>query len=503
MLLQALLGSLLASLLWGIDVGNGGDVLRCTSHPVLRGLYVLDYLVHPDGAGVGGELVAVRSWPESRQRLAGILRRLPHLGHSFARFAELVLSDDPRYERLWIPSRTALRDLPTEELRNLPPAGCYQERDGHISFLQAVVREASGPAVRYYYDQSLLAELETAATTHPERALQYSMLLVHEWLWDFFARGQSEELRLVNRFLHSAAADRYGADELWDALHHLGMDEEDLGPRPGTSQTGTRSADALVAGTGFVCALVTGRVSCWGIHAPAADALTGVSHIVASSGWLCYLQAGRLGCVPDRTGTELPSWLRSSPLARRPLRAIAGGGGTLCGQLDDRLACHVNGAVRLSEHPLLAELEAAAAHGSLVCMASATRLFCPGQLDTPLRRLRHLAVHGSLACTIDETGAGCRSWLGHVDHTDWLGEHGAEAALLAPGSTGPCLVRRDMLTCRDQQILGGQEVPVRRATALVSLPAAACVLEAGAVRCFGSNDGGILDVPEVLWPSSR
>jgi hypothetical protein len=60
-----------------------------------------------------------------------------------------------------------------------------------------------------------------------------------------------------------------------------------------------------------------------------------------------------------------------------------------------------------------------------------------------------------------------------------------------------------MLTCRDQQILGGQEVPVRRATALVSLPAAACVLEAGAVRCFGSNDGGILDVPEVLWPSSR
>lgn len=175
----------------GDGVGNGGDVVWCSaSEHMSAGLYSLDFVATLESSDYNRLLVPVKSWEESYRRIWRVMATTisPQLAQDFLNFARGVMSNASS-SRMWIKFKFRLYDIKDENLLFDMPENCRQKH------YQAVIRKKMGGTIIYYYSPSILKRLKK------ESPLQFSFLMVHEFLWDRMT--DSEAIRETNRILHS------------------------------------------------------------------------------------------------------------------------------------------------------------------------------------------------------------------------------------------------------------------------------------------------------------
>ncbi len=191
----------------GGEVGNGGDVIRCSSLPggEPEGLYFLDYLLaRPLDPPQG--LVDEN---DSIDRIVDLLRqRNPDLAGSLFEFKDWIGQSSLLAPYVWSPVHYGLIDIKDESVVELLPPTCSAQ------WQQAVVRSKIGNKTQFKYDIDVFSELQ-------DSALQFSMLLVHEWLWQFADNAQ--QVRLANQFLHSSSTENLSAYQLNRFFRDLGL----------------------------------------------------------------------------------------------------------------------------------------------------------------------------------------------------------------------------------------------------------------------------------------
>jgi hypothetical protein len=97
------------------------------------------------------------------------------------------------------------------------PENCKSEVSGKgIGIVQTVVRTPQVGTILYAYDPRTLLPLRES------RALQFSYLMVHEWLRDF--TGSPRAIRRVNRLLHSKGLERMSSDAFYTSLDNMGLE---------------------------------------------------------------------------------------------------------------------------------------------------------------------------------------------------------------------------------------------------------------------------------------
>jgi hypothetical protein len=204
----------------GTDVGNGGDVVDCipAASSRFRGLHATDYLLT---LGPGDEPltadVSAGSLDQSLRRIQAQLDRLyPEMGLLFGEYtAELGNFTDWTRERIWTPAAHGLIDVQDERIVRRLPANCTGGSDpGVVHLIQAVIRQVRPRTVQYQVDFEILRRLELAP-------LQYSYLIVHEWLRDL--TDDPETIRWANRLLHSRPLEQMDADTFKANLDGIGI----------------------------------------------------------------------------------------------------------------------------------------------------------------------------------------------------------------------------------------------------------------------------------------
>ncbi len=209
----------------GVTVGNGGDAVVCEESPAssYTGYYSFDYMMtlKEDNS----DLPEFSDWAGYRQRILQLFaEKYPDLERLFLDFASRVPGEDLvppdqifLQERIWLEAIYGLVDLQDEQaIRKLPP-NCYKsgEVENTLKVVQAVIRQPGENVIIYNYDPDVLRRLKS-------RPLQYSFLLVHEWLWDLV--GDPEVVRRLNRFLHSKLAEDLNRDDFQKTLKNLGLE---------------------------------------------------------------------------------------------------------------------------------------------------------------------------------------------------------------------------------------------------------------------------------------
>ena len=195
------------------EIGNGGDLVQCHpdgwlfAYPFYNGWYMLDYaeFIADPGTYYRKEtfievLQGIRQKLESHS-----LQLLKHFDQFVAQIPFLMVVtpadfDTGSISRQWLKVRrnTVIHD---EGEIHISPSCRLGDNEQKIRRHQIVVREPKysieGKLVEvvYKYDERLLTRLYN-------KPLQLSMLIVHEWLWDYFYREESGKLRATNRVLH-------------------------------------------------------------------------------------------------------------------------------------------------------------------------------------------------------------------------------------------------------------------------------------------------------------
>ena len=176
---------------------HGGDLIYCqkSDDNLFEGNYTLDYILTFRKSNNNEDIVDVESWEISRQRIQDILNnKIPILGKSFSEFISLLGNyDDYGLSRIWEEAAFGLYNISDENIKNKIPANCYNGDE--INLQQVVIRRQETEIIRYSYDYEKLTQLRSA------RPLQFSFLMIHEWLRDYIQ--DPEMIRLVNRFFHS------------------------------------------------------------------------------------------------------------------------------------------------------------------------------------------------------------------------------------------------------------------------------------------------------------
>lgn len=196
----------------GTDIGNGGDLMQCYRNlPKFpfdydNGWYLLDY-AEMDNAKV--VFLSSISLSEQIKKVHELLQQAaPELVDSFEQYIRTVPFLDSiditenvgATKRIW--TGVDQNEVLNDEDPAFIPNNCKNPKDKNILFHQVVVRNKFSDSngnitkITYSYDPALLAKLEN-------KPLQLSMLIVHEWLWDYFDADQSKRLRIANRILHS------------------------------------------------------------------------------------------------------------------------------------------------------------------------------------------------------------------------------------------------------------------------------------------------------------
>lgn len=209
----------------GGEIGNGGDSVFCradTKSP-FSGYYSLDFLLtlKSDSADV----IGVKSWSQSRARLETLLaKKFPDLAVSFADFAARIPQEDTIpsqdqyiHRRIWDEAPYGLVDISDERMIRKLPENCYQlVSAAQIQLIQTVIRRKKSDVTIYDYDPDImLKELKEKAP------LQFSYLMVHEWLWDL--TDDVDVIRRANRFLHSKIADQLPPDQFLQSVENIGI----------------------------------------------------------------------------------------------------------------------------------------------------------------------------------------------------------------------------------------------------------------------------------------
>lgn len=211
----------------GVLIGNGGDSLYCikvegSAKFPQDGFYVLDYVVRfpEDGAGI----VPVAGLNASLDRIENLIRaKAPEALSSFLSFRATV-SPVPflqTSDRKWTPVDKGLENIRDEYAKRFP-RNCSFKHPGKNEvygvYQQTVVRKRSDSRkVVYKYDRQIMNDYLSRAD-----AMQASIILVHEWLWDYYegATRGAAKIRGANLFLHSKLAEDASPAEFAKAVLH-------------------------------------------------------------------------------------------------------------------------------------------------------------------------------------------------------------------------------------------------------------------------------------------
>lgn len=190
---------------FGGIAGNGGNVIFCSSdsdsghYPRHYMPYSLDYVLtrHLDF----GDLVPIKSVQDSETRIARILgEKAPFLLESFTDFIRSVHGASHSGKRVWISEQQG--QIPVIEEPNIDkqliPTQCFssQRRTGSPLISQVVYRkEEKDDTIHYHFVQAITDSLGRTP-------LQFSFLMVHEWLWDYL--NTIDDVRILDRFFHSS-----------------------------------------------------------------------------------------------------------------------------------------------------------------------------------------------------------------------------------------------------------------------------------------------------------
>ena len=204
----------------GDIIGNGGDSVYCeeSSKNDFQGYYSLDYLLTYKTVNDNKDIVQFYNWHDSIARIEKILfEKHPDLHFSFSQFIKhLDNFFDPSLDKVWNEASFGLVDIKDERVIKKIPANCYKSfSEGKIQIIQSVIRIQRPDQVVYEFDPAVYKEFSELAP------LQFSFLLVHEWLWDL-----TKDVRLirdVNRLLHSERVDSYNAEQLQNTIEKMGL----------------------------------------------------------------------------------------------------------------------------------------------------------------------------------------------------------------------------------------------------------------------------------------
>lgn len=205
-----------------LEVRNGGDSVRCiaAAQSPFSGLYSLDYLLTYRSGNDNADVGQFANWTVSKNRIARILERnSPDLSYSFQEFLSDIDNEvDYTRRRIWQEAAFGLIDLKDEALIRKLPANCRsgQSQDGSVQVLQSVTRIKRPDLTIYEFDPEILDELKSI------QPLQYSFLMIHEWLWDL--TSNVKKIRDMNRFLHSIQADALSPQDFRLAVLRLGIE---------------------------------------------------------------------------------------------------------------------------------------------------------------------------------------------------------------------------------------------------------------------------------------
>lgn len=209
--------------------GNGGDTVFCVDSQknAFKGYYSLDYFITYQKKTNNADIVPVNSWEESRSRILKHLKfHAPKLAESFETFLRgadlLEPSSQPgiiESVRLWVEAPFGLIDIKDERLVRSVPANCLNQAASGSQFVQAIIRHRTKGLITYEYDYQVLEKLKA------EAPLQFSYLIVHEWLWDVLKDVRA--IRNVNRLLHSVTLENSSTSALQAILSGFGVNVPD------------------------------------------------------------------------------------------------------------------------------------------------------------------------------------------------------------------------------------------------------------------------------------
>ena len=210
----------------GDKVGNGGDLIYCQKSDTnpLDGYYTLDYVLTYRKSNNNEDLVPVESWDASRNRIQTILsEKLPNFARSFSEYISLLRNhDDYSQTRIWNEAAFGLYDVSDENIKIKIPQNCYE--NNQVRLTQVVVRAQTtqivggtkiGQLTSYAFDYDRFHDLEV------NRPLQFSFLMVHEWLRDYL--DDAEKIRTITRFIHSKQFEEQSAEQIVQLLSRNGI----------------------------------------------------------------------------------------------------------------------------------------------------------------------------------------------------------------------------------------------------------------------------------------
>lgn len=208
---------------------HAGDLVYCTrsSENDFEGYYSLDYVV--------GRIQLAKPYPIDEkiagigdlEKISQVLNTLLPPNSSLATQNEAVISswkefletksnqEDFSKKRIWLPSTYGLTNIDGVSLKTVVPPNCLKDTENqkpHV--IRAVNRENSKDSIIYSFSEKVLDVLKE------ERPLQYSFLMVHEWLWDYFEDARL--LQITNWILHSAITQPAKADSMIKQFVALG-----------------------------------------------------------------------------------------------------------------------------------------------------------------------------------------------------------------------------------------------------------------------------------------
>ncbi len=213
----------------GSIVGNGGDIITCTSsgESPFSGDYTLDYFATFDPRK-GTSDDPTGSYDELLDRVARLVHaKLPELAPSLDAYLALAESRDESQVRIWRGLTASPTDLKDEDIRGLISENCKESRDGiKVPNLKQMVDrrykiDSDVPKVYYYYDYDKFQELKN------ERPLQAAYLMIHEWIWDF--SDSAWVSRSVNRLLQSKSTEQMTSDAVRRSVRAYGITGDEGG----------------------------------------------------------------------------------------------------------------------------------------------------------------------------------------------------------------------------------------------------------------------------------
>ena len=195
----------------GASVGNGGDAIYCyaSEQNNFSGYYTLDYIVAS---------AEIQKHPSSDEALDAIeeqfQKKIPQLAESLSVFREAAQKSSKISDRYyWKPDQNGILSIEDEQLKEKLPRNCMDKSNPNkVNLIQLVRRLEQGNQIKFFYDSAVMDKIRNNGN-------QYSWILVHEWLWNFF--DNAESIRQFNEYLHSVSLKQDGKSKINRLVQNL------------------------------------------------------------------------------------------------------------------------------------------------------------------------------------------------------------------------------------------------------------------------------------------